>query len=60
MITLFQEAKENPNDNVESFDAVWYSALQVVITATANGVKWCLSTAVGHLLIYITINSGRR
>jgi len=31
---------ENPNDNIESFDAIWYSALQVVITATANGVSF--------------------
>ncbi|XP_006460371.1 hypothetical protein AGABI2DRAFT_220377 [Agaricus bisporus var. bisporus H97] len=27
----------NPQDDIESFDAVWYAALQVVITATANG-----------------------
>ncbi|KAF8646018.1 hypothetical protein AX16_007443 [Volvariella volvacea WC 439] len=28
---------ENPNDNVESFDTIWYAALQVIITASANG-----------------------
>ncbi|KXN82493.1 Calcium-channel protein cch1 [Leucoagaricus sp. SymC.cos] len=34
---ICMEEPENPNDNIESFDAIWYSALQVVITATANG-----------------------
>ncbi|KAF9039224.1 high-affinity cell membrane calcium channel [Panaeolus papilionaceus] len=27
----------NPKDNLESFDAIYYSALQVIIVATANG-----------------------
>jgi hypothetical protein len=28
----------NPKKNIESFDAIYYSALQVIIVATANGV----------------------
>ncbi|KAG6833309.1 hypothetical protein H0H87_008941 [Tephrocybe sp. NHM501043] len=31
------QEQDNPSNNVESFDAIWYSALQVVITASANG-----------------------
>ncbi|KAF9557915.1 high-affinity cell membrane calcium channel [Agrocybe pediades] len=27
----------NPKENIESFDAIYYSALQVIIVATANG-----------------------
>ncbi|KAG2002361.1 high-affinity cell membrane calcium channel, variant 2 [Coprinopsis cinerea AmutBmut pab1-1] len=36
---LGQTCKEtvNPKDNIESFDAIHYAALQVVIIATANG-----------------------
>ncbi|KAH0580401.1 hypothetical protein H2248_001903 [Termitomyces sp. 'cryptogamus'] len=36
---LGQVCKEqgNPSNNVESFDAIWFSALQVIITASANG-----------------------
>ncbi|KAF8063493.1 Ion transport protein-domain-containing protein [Lyophyllum atratum] len=29
--------QDNPANNVESFDAIWYAALQVVIVASANG-----------------------
>ncbi|KAG6899490.1 hypothetical protein C0993_009751 [Termitomyces sp. T159_Od127] len=29
--------QDNPSNNVESFDAIWFSALQVIITASANG-----------------------
>ncbi|KAG6853801.1 hypothetical protein C0991_001251 [Blastosporella zonata] len=38
-VTLRPENQENPSNNVESFDALWYSALQVIITASANGVR---------------------
>jgi voltage-dependent calcium channel len=30
---------ENPQSNVESFDAVYYAALQVIIISSANGVS---------------------
>ncbi|KAG6861044.1 hypothetical protein C0995_004545 [Termitomyces sp. Mi166 len=29
--------RDNPSNNVQSFDAIWFSALQVVVTASANG-----------------------
>ncbi|KAG6896194.1 hypothetical protein C0992_009767 [Termitomyces sp. T32_za158] len=29
--------QDNPSNNVESFDAIWFSALQVIVTASANG-----------------------
>ncbi|KAJ7583970.1 Ion transport protein-domain-containing protein [Mycena floridula] len=32
-----KEDANNPNDNVESFDTIYYAALQVVIVASANG-----------------------
>ncbi|KAG6837569.1 hypothetical protein H0H93_006983 [Arthromyces matolae] len=34
---ICQEQQDNPANDVESFDAIWYSALQVIITASANG-----------------------
>lgn len=37
-LTYVQE-QENPSNNVESFDAIHYAALQVVIVASANGVS---------------------
>lgn len=33
----------NPNANVESFDTIYYAALQVVIVASANGVMKSLT-----------------
>lgn len=45
---LLQEST-NPQDDIESFDAVWYAALQVVITATANGVSSALSHTIKSL-----------
>ncbi|KAF9005006.1 Ion transport protein-domain-containing protein [Cyathus striatus] len=32
-----KELSSNPEQNLESFDAIYYSALQVIIVATANG-----------------------
>lgn len=40
---LGQVCKEkggNPNDNVESFDSIFYATLQVIIVASANGVRF--------------------
>ncbi|OCH86932.1 hypothetical protein OBBRIDRAFT_890152 [Obba rivulosa] len=34
---ICKETSPNPMDNIESFDAIYYAALQVVIVASANG-----------------------
>ncbi|KAG5641384.1 hypothetical protein DXG03_005366 [Asterophora parasitica] len=34
---ICRELDENPSNNLQSFDAIWFSALQVVIAATTNG-----------------------
>lgn len=34
-----QENDQNPEANLESFDAIYYAALQVVIVSSANGVR---------------------
>lgn len=36
---IYLQEQENPSNNVESFDAIHYAALQVVIVASANGVS---------------------
>ena len=41
---FFEQEAPNPFNNLESFDAIYYAALQVVIVAGANGVS-------GHQLI---------
>lgn len=46
----FQEQDNNPSNNVESFDAIWFSALQVIITASANGVR----SFHAHLMLDLT------
>ena len=35
----FEQEGANPQSNIESFDAIYYSVLQVVIVAGANGVS---------------------
>jgi hypothetical protein len=35
-----QKETVNPKENLESFDAIHYAALQVFIIATANGVSF--------------------
>lgn len=32
------QEKDNPYDNIQSFDTIYYSALEVLIVASANGV----------------------
>ena len=32
------QEEQNPYENIESFDTIYFSALQVVIVASANGV----------------------
>ncbi len=34
-----QENSDNPESNMESFDVIYYAALQVVIVSSANGVS---------------------
>lgn len=41
---FFEQESTNPQSNIESFDAIYYAALQVIIVAGANGVS-------GHRLI---------
>ena len=42
--SFYEQEAANPQSNIESFDAIYYAALQVVIVAGANGVS-------GHQLI---------
>jgi len=44
MLTFnYIQEQENPNNNVESFDTIYYAALQVIIVASCNGVSYsCL------------------
>jgi len=35
----FEQEALNPHSNIQSFDAIYYAALQVVIVASANGVS---------------------
>ena len=35
----FEQESTNPNANLESFDAIYYAVLQVIIVAGANGVS---------------------
>lgn len=34
-----QENADNPNSDLESFDMIYFAALQVVIVSSANGVR---------------------
>lgn len=36
---FFEQEAANPQSNIESFDAIYYAALQVIIVAGANGVS---------------------
>lgn len=36
---ICREDTQDPNDGLESFDTIYYSALQVFIVASANGVS---------------------
>ena len=36
---VLQENSDNPEANMESFDVIYYAALQVVIVSSANGVS---------------------
>ena len=44
LFLYFEQEAANPQGNIESFDAIYYAALQVIIVAGANGVS-------GHQLI---------
>lgn len=46
-LTILTQEQENPYSNVESFDTIYYAALQVIIVASANGV----STLHNYLLM---------
>ena len=47
-IPFFEQEAANPYKNLESFDAIYYAVLQVVIVAGANGVS-------GHqIIIYLS------
>jgi hypothetical protein len=50
IFTRSQQEQQNPDNNVESFDAIYYAVLQVIITAAANGV--CISPV---LLFWIAL-----
>ncbi len=43
---LYQENSDNPEANIESFDVIYYAALQVVIVSSANGVSIHTSSPV--------------
>jgi hypothetical protein len=49
----------NPKHELESFDAIHFSALQVIIIATANGVRPNFSSSTIALLIEVD-DSGPR
>lgn len=41
-----QENSESPMANLESFDVIYYAALQVVIVSSANGVSICVCSSL--------------
>ncbi|KAF5368727.1 hypothetical protein D9757_010428 [Collybiopsis confluens] len=47
---------ENPEGNIESFDTIWYAALQIVITASANS-QVAASCILWSSLMYNIIDS---
>jgi hypothetical protein len=36
---FIMQEEQNPYSNVESFDTIYYSTLQVIIVASTNGVR---------------------
>ena len=48
----------NPKENLESFDAIHYAALQVVIVASANGVSFWNSYVNTEIIFRVLVVSG--
>lgn len=55
---IIPQEGQNPNNGIESFDTVWYSALQVIVVASANTVS-CITFHIADLLMLIVL-SGRQ
>ena len=56
-LLFFEQEAANPQGNLESFDAIYYAALQVVIVAGANGVSAPPTHRVSVKLTLIIITS---
>ena len=43
ILSFFEQEAANPYGNIESFDAIYYAVLQVIIVTGANGVSGRIS-----------------
>ena len=51
LFPFFEQESANPFSDLESFDAIYYAVLQVIIVAGANGVSG------HHLITYLSRQS---